>query len=106
MSDNQIDEERVEAAFRSVSAARSSAWSMSIDEVAALAERVRMEIMLEHGMRKSRKRWYRAYADFLDDVVEERMAKEGRSAEAFHSAVVNYVRGMLSDSDNADGPSR
>ena len=102
MSDNHIDDARVEAAFKSVTAARASAWSMSIDEVAALAERVRMEIMLERGMRKSRKRWYRAYADFLDDVVEERLEKDGRSADAFHSAVVDYVRGMLSDSEKSD----
>ena len=103
MSDEHIDEQRVEAAFKSVQASRASAWNLSVEEVAALAERVRLEIMLERGMRRARKRWYRADADFLDEVVEERLAKEGRSAEAFHAGVVNYVRGMLGDSDNTDG---
>ena len=82
MSDEHIDEQRVEAAFKSVQASRASAWNLSVEEVAALAERVRLEIMLERGMRRARKRWYRAYADFLDEVVEERLAKEGGNLAA------------------------
>jgi len=102
MSQDQINEERVEAAFNSVREARARAWSMPIQEVGALAERVRLEIILERGMRRARKRWYRAYADFLDEVVEERLEKDGRSGEAFHAGVVNYVRGMLNDNGESN----
>lgn len=103
MSEERIDEARVERAFNAVADARANAWNLSIDEVAALAERMRLEIMLDRSMRRSRKHWYRAYADFLDDVVEDRLKKDGRSSGEFHATVLNYVRGMMDKGNEPDG---
>ena len=73
MSEQKIDEQRVDTAFANIEKLRMSARNLTIAEAAALSERVRVEIILDKTMSRSRKRWYRAYSDYLDDVVDERM---------------------------------
>jgi len=94
--DNQkINEERVDAAFEHVSKLRGTAWTLPLAEVAALSERIRVEIILDKTMRGARKRWYRAYSDYLDEVVEERMEKEGVERDRFQEWIVRYLKGIL-----------
>lgn len=97
MEDQKINEERVDAAFEMVEKLRRSAWALPLAEVAALSERVHVEIMLDKTMRGPRKRWYRAYSDYLDDVVEERMEKEGVERDKFQNWVLQYLKGILPD---------
>jgi hypothetical protein len=95
MENQKINEERIDAAFEAVEKLRRSAWNLAVAEVAALSERVRVEIMIDKSMIGSQKRWYRAFSDYLDDVVEERMEKEGVDRDKFHDWVLRYVRGFL-----------
>lgn len=97
MQNQDINEQRVDAAFETVERLRASAWNLSIAEAAALSERVRVEIMLDKTMSGSQKRWYRAYSDYLDDIVEERMEKDGVDRASFHDWVLRYVRGFLNN---------
>jgi hypothetical protein len=89
--------ERVDAAFANIEKLRQSARNLTVAEVAALSERVRVEIILDKTMIGSRKRWYRAYSDYLDDVVEERMEKEGVERDNFQNWVVQYLRRIMGD---------
>ncbi len=95
MENHKINEERVDATFGNVEKLRGSAWNLTITEAAALSERVRVEIILDKTMSRSQKRWYRAFSDYLDDVVEERMEKEGVDRDKFHDWVLRYIRGFL-----------
>lgn len=95
MDDHHIDEKRIDAAFENVERLRRTAWNLTVAEVAALSERVRVEIILDKAMTGTQKRWYRAFSDYLDDVVEERMEKEGIERDKFHNWVLRYLRGFL-----------
>ncbi len=97
MPNEDINEKRVDAAFETVERLRSSAWNLTIAEAAALSERVRVEIMLDKTMSGAQKRWYRAYSDYLDDIVDERMEKAGIDRASFHNWVLRYIRGFLND---------
>lgn len=95
MQDDKLNEQRVDAAFDNVKKLRASAWNLTVAEAAALSERLRVEIILDKSMKNSQKRWYRAYSDYLDDVVDERVEKEGVERNKFHGRVLDYLRGIL-----------
>lgn len=97
MDSDRIDERRVDAAFENIRRLRASAWSLSVAEAAALAERTRVEIIIDKTMSASQKRWYRAYSDYLDAVVDERMDKEGLVRDRFHDRILNYLRAILEE---------
>jgi len=101
-NDEQVDEARVENAFENVQKLRRSAWNLSIAETAALAERVRIELLLDKTMSRSQKRWYRAFSDFLDDVVDVRLEREGVERDHFHSSIIAYLRGLLHTDEESD----
>lgn len=46
-------------------------------------------------MSRSQKRLFRECADFVDDVVEERMEREGVAREKLHGGIIYYVRELL-----------
>jgi hypothetical protein len=97
MEHQNINEQRVETAFSNVEKLRQSARNLTVAEVAALSERVRVEIILDKTMSRSRKRWYRAYSDYLDEMVDERMEKEGIKRDSFQNWIVQYLKGLLDD---------
>lgn len=99
MNGGSIDEKRIEDAFENLRRLRRSAWNLSLAEAAALSERVRVEIILDKSMNRSQKRWYRAYSDFVDDVVDERMEKEGVEREVLHGGIIAYIRNLLHSHD-------
>lgn len=90
-----VDQERVEHAYSDLEKLRRLAWSLPLQETAALSERVRVELMIDKKLHGPVKRFYRAYSDYLDDVVEERSERENHPREAFHNYVVEYIRGVL-----------
>ena len=97
LEEDQVNEERVDRAFELLNRSRSAASTLSIAEVSALAERVRLEIILDKSMSGARKRWYRAYSDYLDEAVEERMDKANIGRGGFREDVLQYVRSILDD---------
>lgn len=99
MSKSEIDDNWVDNEFHTLAKARQVAWHSSIVKVAALAERIRLEVILDKSMRRSRKRWFAAYADYLDDVVEEREKTESGTPDGFRENVLAYVRDFLNDAD-------
>ena len=97
MESERIDERRIDAAFDNVKKLRANAWNLSVAEAAALSERIRIEIILDKSMARAQKRWYRAYSDYLDDIVDQRLEKEGLARETFHERVLKYLRGVLDE---------
>ena len=100
MSSDNIDAKRVEDAFDNLNRLRRSAWNLTIAEAAALSERVRVEIILDKSMSRSQKRWFRAYSDFVDDVVDERMDSAGVERDKVQGGIVAYIRGLLHSHDS------
>jgi hypothetical protein len=90
-----VDNERVEHGFQELEKLRRLAWALPLTEAAALAERIRVELMIDKKLRGTTKRFYHAYADFLDEIVEERSEQEDMPRESFQHHVFNYIRGML-----------
>jgi predicted ABC-type exoprotein transport system permease subunit len=39
----------------------------------------------------------RAYSDYLDEMVDERMEKEGIKRDSFQNWIVQYLKGLLDD---------
>lgn len=90
-----IDNDRIEQSYRELEKVRRLAWTLPLQDAAALAERVQVELMVDKSLRGPVKRFYRAYADFLEDVVEERTEAENKPRDSFQKHVFDYVRGML-----------
>jgi hypothetical protein len=95
-----LDNERVEQSYQELEKLRRIAWSLPLTEAAALSERVRVELMIDKKLRPQVKRFYRAYSDYLDDVVEERAERENQPRESFQHHVIGYIRGMLEPDDS------
>lgn len=90
-----IDNEHIEHCYHELEKLRRLAWSLPLAETAALAERVQVELMIDKKLKGPVKRFYRAYADYLEEVVEERTDAESKPRESFQKHVFDYVRGML-----------
>ena len=90
-----VNNERVEQGFHELEKLRRLAWALPIQDVAALSERVRVELMIDKKLRGTTKRFYHAYSDFLDEIVEERSEAEGTPRESFQHQIFSYIRGML-----------
>jgi hypothetical protein len=97
--DDTVDEKRVEIAYRELDRLRHLVWSLPLPDAAALAERVHVELMIDKTLQGPLKRFYRAFSDYLDDVVDDRSETENRPRESFHQHVVDYVRGVLGADD-------
>jgi hypothetical protein len=90
-----VDNERVERGYQELEKLRRLAWSLPLADAAALAERVRVELMIDKKLRRSTKRFYHAYSDYLDEIVEERAEQEAQPRETFQHQIFAYIRGML-----------
>ncbi|MEK9662849.1 MAG: hypothetical protein VW644_14165, partial [Alphaproteobacteria bacterium] len=66
-----VDNARVENSFSELEKLRRLAWSLPLPEAAELAERVQVALMVDKKLKGPVKRFYRAYADYLEDIVEE-----------------------------------
>jgi hypothetical protein len=95
MSGEAVNNERIEVGYRDLEQLRRLAWSLPLPDAAALAERVQVEMMIDKKLKGSVKRFYRAYADYLEEVVEERMESEEHPRDSFQHHIFAYVRNIL-----------
>ncbi|MSO80138.1 MAG: hypothetical protein EXQ97_00470 [Alphaproteobacteria bacterium] len=70
-----------------------------VEEVEALAERIRVELILNKSIRRPGRRFYRDVLDYLDVVVDERHSEQGTNRESLRHTVMAYVRGMIEDKE-------
>jgi hypothetical protein len=71
-----IEEERIERRLGYPQSCIQSAWTSDLAEVEALAERLRLELMLSR-LDPATKAFYRAAAHFLDEALDQLHEKAG-----------------------------
>ena len=94
-----ISDVAVEAAFEQLERVRRFARTHPVEEVEALAERIRVELILNKSIRRPGRRFYRDVLDYLDVVVDERHSEQGTDRESLRHTVLAYVRGMIEDKE-------
>lgn len=97
-----VDNNRIEKSFEELEKLRRLAWSLPLPEAAALVERIQVSLMIDKKLKGPVKRFYRAYADYLEEIVEERTEREDQPRESFQHHIFDYVRGMLDPDSNTD----
>jgi len=88
-----IDEERVDRRLGYLRSFMGSAWNADLDELEALIERIRLELMLGRCDR-SAEMLYRAAVRALEDVAGRRRKQE-RDPHAARHAVADYLRVLI-----------
>lgn len=86
-----IEEERIERRLGYLQSFIRSAWTSDLAEVEALAERLRLELMLSR-LDPATKAFYRAAAHFLDEALDQLHEKEGANRIGARKAIVDYLK--------------
>lgn len=95
MSRSAVDEKQVERDFGTVSEIRRIAWQRAPQDVLALADRLRVQLMTEE-MPKRRRRLYRSLIDYFDEVLEERFeAEPDANRKTARRSALDYVRDII-----------
>jgi hypothetical protein len=89
-----IEEERVERRFNYLRSFMQSASAAELAELEALAERIRVELMIG-GVDPAAKPLYRAAAHYLEDAAERRHEKEGTDRLGARRAVADYLKLLI-----------
>lgn len=100
MTDRGVDERQVERDFQTVGEIRRIAWQRQPEDVLALIERLRVQLLTER-MPRRRRRLYRALIDYLDEVLEERFDSEKDvEPDAARKSALGYVRDIIKGIDD------
>ena len=86
-----IEEERIERRLEYLQSFIQSAWTSDLAEVEALAERLRLELMLSR-LDPVTKAFYRAAAHFLDEALDQLHEKQGADRISTRKAIVDYLK--------------
>ena len=89
-----VDQERIERDLAYLKSFMSCAWHRDLEEVEALVERLRLDLMLNKQDAPAR-HLYNAAVHFLEDAVEHRHRAERKDRRATRLAVADYIRTLL-----------
>ena len=86
-----VEEERIERRLGYLQSFIQSAWTSDLAEVEALAERLRIELMISR-FDPATKAFYRAAAHFLDETLEQLHDKEGVNRLGTRKVIAEYLK--------------
>ena len=97
----RVDEDQVERDVKAITQIRNIAWQRNPQDVMALINRLRVQLMVEELPRR-RRRYIRALIEYYEDVLEERLAKmtspdSGRIRRSAVQYLRDFIKGMEDD---------
>jgi hypothetical protein len=93
-----VNDTHVEQDFEHLQQLAAKAWMRPLPEVQALAERIRVELLVRKPERKT-SAFYHAAIHYFEDVADLRHDREQADRAHTHSRALDYVRDLLKGID-------